>query len=129
MNSHASLIKHIGVPMARWFIIWDAVMAADAYNLEAVLDDTGWNVKSADNWELYDIIARFKRFGCMEVVLSKVPVEYLKYRYEKERSLSYGKVLMGLIRTESMKRSYIKVLLQILNLPDDIIRVVWDLLY
>ena len=114
--------------MARWFIIWDSVMSADAYNLEAVLNDTGWNVKSADNWELYDIIARFKRWNCMQVVLSKVPVEYLRYRYEKERSLSYGKVLMGLIRSESHKRSYIKVLLQILNLPDDIIGVIWEYL-
>lgn len=128
MNSHISLVKHVGVPMARWFIIWDAVMTADTFNLEAVLSDTGWNVKSGDNWELYDVIARFKRWGCMRVVLSKVPVQYLKYRYEKERNLSYGQVLMGLIRTESYKRSYIKVLLQILNIPDDIIGVVWEYL-
>ena len=118
----------IGVPIAHWFIIWDSVMREDVDNLEAVLSLTGWSVKSSDNWELYDVIARFKRWSCMKVVLSKVPVEYLRYRYAAERGLPYGKVLMGLIRKEAHKRSYITVVLQVLNLPDDIIGVVWSYL-
>ena len=123
-----SLIDHFKVPIGRWFAIWDSVMQEDAENLDAILSYTGWNVKSSDNWQLYDIIARFKRWSCMKIVLSKVPIEYLQYRYAAERGLSYGKVLMRLIRLEAHKRSFITTSLQVLNLPDDIIGVVWTYL-
>jgi len=116
------------VPMAHWFLIWDSVMSEDTAGLDSVLSHTGWNVKSYENWELYDIIARFKRWECMKVVLAKVPLGYLKYRYAKELSLPYGNVLLGLIRAEVYKRGYIKVLLQVHKLPDDIIREVWQYL-
>lgn len=129
--SHAAFIEHMGVPVAHWFIIWDSVMREDPQNLDSVLSHTGWNVKSSDNWELYDIIARFKRWNCMKVVLSKVPIKYLQYRYRAEKALplpAHSTTLMQLLRDEAYKRGFINVLLRLFNLPDDMIIEVWEFL-
>jgi len=84
--------------------------------------------ESSDGWQIYDIIARFRKWKCMRILLAKVPIEYLKTRYEKERRLPYGKALQKLIRKEARKRSYIMVLLQRVHtkyLPTDIVSEIY----
>ena len=116
-----------------WLSLWDSLMNEDLLNFDKNLDlyaSVGLCGLTArpDGWQIYDIIARFRKFKCMRILLAKVPFEYLKIRYEKERSLPYGQALQKLIREEAQKRSYIMVLLQRVHtkyLPTDIVSEIY----
>lgn len=93
-------------------------MNKDYFNLSCALDQTGWSICSPDKWTLYDIIVRFKRWDCMRVYMSKVPLDYLKYRYQLRIRLG----IRTLIREEAIKRSWVFITLARLPLPLDIVR-------
>lgn len=111
---------------AIWLSLWDSLMNEDPFNFSKGLDQWGLE-PSRDGWEIYDIVARFKRWKCMRVLLARVPLKYLKTKHAYEAILPYGKPLRKLIRREAYKRSYILVLLTRLPLPLEIIREVWKL--
>ena len=113
-----------------WLSLWDSLMNEDPLNFEHSLNLYRSNEyyclgSGSDGWQIYDIIARFRKWKCMKVLLAKVPLEYLKTRYVKEATLPYGEALQKLIRNEALKRSYIMVLLQVKYLPTEIVSEIY----
>ena len=97
-------------------------MNRDYFNLSCALDETGWAITSPDKWTIYSIIVRFKRWGCMRVYLSKVPLQYLKYRYQL--AFPDWEYTRPIIREEANKRSWVFITLARLPLALDCIRTV-----
>jgi len=106
-----------------WLTLWDSIMNSDTTTLSSTIDYTGWNVKSNDNWDLYNIIARFKRWECMQVYLTKVPLWFLKYRYSQEVGIPFSKRIRAMIRQEAKNRHIY------LPLPAELVTLVLSFVY
>lgn len=128
--SYISTVLKLGMKSPLWLSIWDALMANDLKNLDSTLDYSGWHVTSSDDWELYDIIVRFKRYDAMVVYLSKVPYWYLiEKRFQVTRNWPGCRaVLLPIIKKEVYKRAYIRLLLGKLSvyIPLEVVNYIWS---
>ena len=128
--SYISTVLKLGMRSPLWLSIWDALMANDLKNFDSTLDYSGWHVISSDDWELYDIIVRFKRYDAMVVYLSKVPYWYLleKWFLSTRDWPACHHVLKPIIKKEVYKRAYIKLLLGKFSvyIPTEVVNYIWS---
>ena len=126
MEPYIKLLRKWQQTTPLWLSIWDCIMYDDYLNLSYVLDNTGWSICSPDKWTLYDIIVRFKKWGSMRVYMTKVPLQYLKYRYQLNFALPDWETthVRPIIREEANKRSWVFITLARLPIPLDCVRTV-----
>ena len=105
-----------------WLTLWDSIMKSDASTLSSSIDYYGWD-RRQDHWQIYDIIARFKRWKCMQVYLTKVPLWYLKHRYAQEVGIPFSKRIRAMIRKEAKNRHIY------LPLPAELVTLVLTFVY
>ena len=124
-------------PLVHFADVWSAIMDEQPKALGPLLDKYGWELRNTENWEVYDIIVRFKRWDCLKVYLSRVPLWYLKIRYEAEHKLlsfrqgkggitKYCYMLKKYIRDEAHRRAVAKALLLStrVQLPTDLVSII-----